>query len=258
MAMVALKYRTDDNAQWGAGLGRDLQPAEIDQNFYDVEQRLETVEQNPVLPNEIDSIGVDGNRMTITMADHTVLGPYILPQAAFRFTGVFQPNHTYRLYDFLVANDGLYLVLHDLTSGGSFVFGADAQGPFYQFVMPFPNSYDIAFFFPGSPGLGIVDGGAMFAFRASARTPFYLPAGLPDSSAGLAVAPTAALSCAIYQDATEIGALAFAPGATAGTFTFDNPIQFNGGNTLRVMRPVALDDTALDLSVLFAGVKGTL
>ena len=26
--MVALKYRTDDNAQWGAGLGRDLQPEE--------------------------------------------------------------------------------------------------------------------------------------------------------------------------------------------------------------------------------------
>ena len=190
--MVALKYRTDDNAQWGAGLGRDLQPEEIDQNFYDVEQRLEAVEQNPVLPNEIESISVDGNRMTITMADHTVFGPYILPQAAFRFTGAFQPNHDYRLYDFLVANDGLYLVLHDFTSGDAFVFGADAQGPFYQFILPFPSNYDIGFFFPGPPGLGIVDGAAMFAFRASARTPFYLPAGLPDSSAGLAVAPTAA------------------------------------------------------------------
>ena len=29
-------------------------PEEIDQNFYDVEQRLEAVEQNPVLPNEIE------------------------------------------------------------------------------------------------------------------------------------------------------------------------------------------------------------
>ena len=235
--MVALKYRTDDNAQWGAGLGRDLQPQEIDQNFYDVEQRLAAVEQNPALPNEIESISVDGNRMTITMADHTVFGPYILPQAAFRFTGAFQPNHNYRLYDFLVANDGLYLVLHDFTSGDAFVFGADAQGPFYQFVMPFPSNYDIAFFFPGPPGLGLADGAAMFAFRASARTPFYLPAGLSQSSAGLAVAPTAALSCAIYRDATQIGTLNFAPGSTAGTFTFDQAIQFNAGNTLRVMRP---------------------
>jgi hypothetical protein len=98
----------------------------------------------------------------------------------------------------------------------------------------------------------------MFAFRASARTPFYLPAGLPDSSAGLAAAPTAALSCAIYQDATQIGTLDFAPGSTASTFTFDQPIQFNAGNTLRVMRPAALDDSALDLSILFAAVKGTL
>src|SRR5665213_460802 len=256
--MVSLKYRTDDNAQWGAGLGRDLQPGEVDQNFYDVEQRLEAVEQNPVLPNEIESISVDGNRMMITMADHTVFGPLILPQAAFRFTGVFAPNHNYRLYDFLVANDGLYLVLHDFTSGGSFVFGADAQGPFYQLVMPFPSGYDIGFFFPGAPGFGIAEGAAMFAFRTSARTPFYLPAGLNDSSVGLAIAPTAALSCAIYQDATQIGTLDFAASSTAGTFAFDQAIQFNAGNTLRVMRPVALDDTALDLSVLFAGVKGTL
>ena len=256
--MVALKYRTDDNAQWGAGLGRDLQPGEVDQNFYDVEKRLEAVEQNPVLPNEIESISVDGNRMTITMVDHTVFGPYILPQAALRFTGVFQPNHNYRLYDFLVANDGLYLVLHDFTSGDDFVFGADVQGPFYQFIMPFPSGYDIGFFFPGTPGFGIADGAAMFAFRTSSRTPFYLPADLNDSSVGLAIAPTAALSCAIYQDATQIGTLDFAAGSTAGTFAFDQSIQFNAGNTLRVMRPVALDDTALDLSVLFAGVKGTL
>ena len=256
--MVALKYRTDDNSQWGAGLGRDLNPEEIDQNFYDVETRLEAVEQNPVLPNEIEAISVDGNRMTITMADHTTFGPYTLPQAAFRFTGAFQPNHDYKLYDFLVANDGLYLVLHDFTSGDTFVFGADAQGPFYQFVMPFPSNYDIAFFFPGPPGLGLVDGAAMFAFRASARTPFYLPAGLSQSSAGLAAAPTAVLSCAIYKDATPIGTLDFAPGSTAGTFTFDQLIQFNAGNTLRVMRPAALDDTALDLSILFAAVKGTL
>ncbi len=256
--MVALKYRTDDNAQWGAGLGRDLQPEEVDQNFYDVETAAGGGRAKSGAAQRDRVRSVDGNRMTITMADHTVFGPLILPQAAFRFTGAFQPNHDYRLYDFLVANDGLYLVLHDFTSGGSFVFGADAQGPFYQFVMPFPSDYDIAFFFPGTPGLGVVDGAAIFAFRASGRTPFYLPAGLPDSSAGLAVAPAAALSFAIYQDATQIGTLDFAAGSTAGTFTFGEAVQFNAGNTLRVMRPAALDDTALDLSVLFAAVKGTL
>jgi len=192
------------------------------------------------------------------MADHTVFGPYILPQAAFRFTGAFQPNHNYRLYDFLVANDGLYIVLHDFTSGDAFVFGADAQGPFYQLVMPFPANYDIAFFFPGQPGFGIADGATMFALRASARTPFYLPAGLASSSAGLAVAPSAALSFPIYQDATQIGTLDFAPGSVVGAFTFNEAIQFNASNTLRVLRPAALDDTARDLSILFAAVNGTL
>ncbi|MEJ2378809.1 MAG: hypothetical protein P8Y71_26640 [Pseudolabrys sp.] len=72
------------------------------------------------------------------------------------------------------------------------------------------------------------------------------------------MAPTAAMSCAIYQDAAQIGTLDLAPGSTAGIFTFDQATQFNAGNPLRVMRPAQIDDTALDLSVIFAGVKGTL
>jgi hypothetical protein len=255
--MVALKYRTHDDAQWGAGLGRDLQPEEIDQNFYDVEQRLEAVEQNPVLPNEIQSISVDGNRMTITMADHTVFGPYALPQAAFRFTGAFQPTHDYKKYDFLIANSGLYMVLHNFTSGASFVFGSDADGPFYQFIMPFPDFYDIGFFFPGKPGTGIAAGATMFAFRTTARTPFYLPATLPDSSAGLVVAPAAALSFPIYRDATAIGSIDFALGSAIGSFTFAADIAFTDGDVLRVLAPSAIDAAATDLTVVFAAVKGT-
>ena len=256
--MVALKYRTDDPAQWGAGLGRDLQPQEIDQNFYDIETRLEAVETNPALPNEIASITVSGNQMSITMDDHTVFGPYTLPEAALRFTDAFQPNHDYKRYDLLIANDGLYLVLHDFTSGPTFVFGADAEGPWYRFVMPFPTSYDIGFFFPGQPGYGITAGAAMFVFRATARTPFYLPADATDSEAGLAVAPAADLSFPIYKGLTPIGSLDFAAGSTTGAFTLATATQFNAGDMLRVLRPAAYDAAARDLSVVFAAVKGTL
>ena len=178
--MAALKYRTDDGGQWGTGLGRDLNPEEIDQNFYDVETRLDAVETNPAMPAEIDAISVEGNQLTITLSDNTVFGPYALPQAAFRFTGAFQPTHDYKKYDFLTANSGLYMVLHNFTSGASFVFGSDADGPFYQFIMPFPDFYDIGFFFPGKPGTGIAAGATMLAFRTTARTPFYLPAALPE------------------------------------------------------------------------------
>jgi hypothetical protein len=254
--MVALNYRTDDPAQWGSGLGRDLEADEIDQNFYDLETRLEAVETNPALPAEIASISVEGNQLTITMSDSTVFGPYSLPQAAFRFTGAFQATHDYKKYDFLTANSGLYMVLHNFTSGTSFVFGSDAEGPFYQLIMPFPDFYDIGFFFPGKPGTGIIAGQTMLAFRTTARTPFYLPTDLPDSSGGLSVAPAAALSFPIYQDATAIGALDFALGSTTGTFTFAADVAFSDGDVLRVLAPTGIDANATDLTIVFAAVKG--
>ena len=169
-------YRTA--GAWGSGLGRDVLPAEVDGNFYDLDSRVGALESDPPLPAEIASIGVVGNQMTITMSNATLFGPYMLPQAAFNFTGSFQPNHAYKRYDFLIENSGLYMVLHDFTSGAGFVFGADAQGPWYQYVMPFPTNYDIGFFFPGPPGYAIADGAAMFTLRTSSRTPFFLPADL--------------------------------------------------------------------------------
>ena len=190
------------------------------------------------------------------MADHTVFGPLILPQAAFRFTGAFQPNHDYRLYDFLVANDGLYLVLHDFTSGDTFVFGADAQGPFYQFICRSRATTTSPSFSRVRPAWRRQRRGDVRVPRIGAHTVLFA-AGLPT----LRWARRRADRCPVlhdYQDATQIGTLDFAPGGTAGTFTLDEAIQFNARDTLRVMRPVALDDTALDLSILFAAAKGTL
>lgn len=249
-------YRTA--GAWGAGLGRDLLPAEVDGNFNDLDGRVQALEGNPPLPAEINSVDITGNQMTITMSNQAVFGPYTLPQAAFNFTGAFQPNHNYKRYDFLVANSGLYMVLHDFTSSAGFVFGADAQGPWYQYVLPFPTNYDIGFFFPGPPGYGIADGAAMFALRTSVRTPFFLPAALDGSTAGLLAAPAADLALPIYRDATQIGTLNFTAGSTVGTFDFPDVQQFTSPNALRVLRPAALDNTAFDLSVLFAGTKGTV
>ena len=249
-------YRTA--GAWGAGLGRDLLAAEVDGNFHDLDGRVQALEGNPPLPAEIDTIDVTGNQMTITMSNQTVFGPYTLPQAAFNFTGEFQPNHDYKRYDFLVANSGLYMVLHDFTSGAGFAFGADAQGPWYQYVLPFPTNYDIGFFFPGPPGYGIADGAALFTLRTSSRTPFYLPADLNGSTAGLLAAPAADLALPIYKNVTQIGVLDFAAGSTVGTFDFPDAQQFTSPNALRVLRPAALDASAFDLSVLFAGVKGVI
>ena len=62
----------------------------------------------------------------------------------------------------------------------------------------------------------------------------------------------------IYKDATQIGSLNFDGGSTVGAFDFPDAQQFTSPNALRVLRPAALDASAFEFSVLFAGTKGTL
>lgn len=64
--------------------GSNLTPTEVDGNFTDLDGRLTDLEENPPEAVGISNITVSGTQMTIYLADATVLGPYTLPQAAFR------------------------------------------------------------------------------------------------------------------------------------------------------------------------------
>lgn len=255
---MSLKFRTRDDVRWGAGKGANLTPVEVDENFWDLLQRLQAVEENPAQPVQIGNITVSGNRMTITLSDGvTSFGPFTLPQAAFRFTGAYEGGHDYGVFDFFTANDGLYLVLVEHSSDPAFDPDARIAGlALYQFVLPFPNLYDIGFFFPGTPGAGIDADAAMFTLIANRK--FYLPEDLTGSTASLDTAATAALSFSIRKNATEIGTIAVAAGATAATFAFPVGVQFDAGDRLRVLRPSGLDATAKDFSVNFAARKGVI
>lgn len=255
---MSLKFRTRDDSRWGAGKSANLNPVEVDENFWDLLQRLQAVEENPAQPLQIGNIAVSGNRMTITLSDGvTSFGPFTLPQAAFRFTGSYQASHDYSAFDFLTANDGLYLVLIEHTSDADFDPDAQVAGQaLYQFILPFPNLYDIGFFFPGTPGAGIAGGAAMFTLIANRK--FYLPQGLAGSAACLETAATSALTFSIRKNATEIGTMSVAAGATAATFTFGSAVQFDGGDRLRVLRPSSLDATASDFSINFAARQGAI
>jgi hypothetical protein len=193
--------------------------------------------------------------MTFHMTDYSVIGPFTLPQAAFAFTGDFQAFHDYKLYDFLTARDGLYLVLEPFTSGAEFVFG-----PNLQLIMPFPKVFDIGFFFPGKPGRGIeiddYEAQAMFTFRCLRE--FYLPADLTDTVGGLLFEATGDLEYPIMKNLDQIGTINIAAGADTATFTFADDVQFEINDTLRVLRMATFDDTAKDLSVTFKGVLGTI
>lgn len=79
-------YRTAGpwGAGTGAGVGGNLTPEQVDQNFWGHEQRIKSMEDNPPEPVNISNITVSGTQMTIYLEDSTAFGPFTLPQAAFR------------------------------------------------------------------------------------------------------------------------------------------------------------------------------
>lgn len=84
MHTSGLIFRTTDVTRWGAGKGADLTPAEVDLNFYDLDERVVTIELNPPTPIEISEITVTGSSMTVHMADSSTFGPFTLPTAPAR------------------------------------------------------------------------------------------------------------------------------------------------------------------------------
>lgn len=76
---VSITYRTAGG--WGAGQGSNLSPAQVDDNFYSIQQWIDAFEADPTPPNGIANITQDGSQITIYLDDSTALGPFTLPSA---------------------------------------------------------------------------------------------------------------------------------------------------------------------------------
>jgi hypothetical protein len=135
-------YRTNDGAKWGSGKGSDLTPAEVDINFWDIIQRLITLEALPDAAAGIDHFTVSGTQFTVVMTDTTTRGPYDLPQLDFTDQGVWQASTPYSVNDTFTINGGLYRVLFAHTSGLTFDAGAnDGSGhDYYKLWIQTPGS----------------------------------------------------------------------------------------------------------------------
>ena len=133
---MTVNFRT--SGAWGAGLGRNLTPAEVDGNFYDLKLRVEEIEDNPPAAIGISNITSNGSQLMVYLEDGTSFGPFSLPIAAFRSRGNWAASIAYFANDFVVAAGyGVYLVLTDHTSGSTFnenLQGAD--GDVYQLLSP--------------------------------------------------------------------------------------------------------------------------
>jgi hypothetical protein len=133
-------YRTA--GAWGPGTGANLTAAQVDGNFYDVAQRVRTLELNPPAPVEITSFVATGDQLYIHMSDGSVKGPLTLPAVRWFFRGVWTPNTNYSRDNVVTAPDNaVYLVTFAHVSALTFEPGAnDGQGHnYYSLVLRVPG-----------------------------------------------------------------------------------------------------------------------
>ena len=255
--MVDITFRTDD-VDWGTGKGSNLTAPEIDRNFFNLKDAVETMAASPTQPLQIHDIEVVGNQMTIVLSDMTTtFGPYTLPTAAFNWTngdngGAWLPEHEYKAFDLFTALQGMYMVLQDHESGPTFDPDAsNLAGKLYQLIFPYPTGYDFGCFFPNKIGVGIASNRPIFA--TIARRKFIIPSGASGSLARLGSGPASSLVLPIHKNDTEIGSINFEASGTTGTFTFTTSQTFEIGDIFKIIRQEEMDDDAEDLMVTMAG-----
>ena len=258
--MDGIDYKTTDMAKWGvgsgSGTGGNLTPSQGDNNFWNLYTRLKDLEDNPPESINITGMTVIGSQWQVNMSDGSHFGPFTLPIAAFELKGDWVNAMTYYELDIISAPGfGLYLVRLDHTTPAlPATFDPDATDDddhalYLKLFGEDAYIYDIGFFFPGRPGIGIEDGAAI-AGHALVRV-VTAPANLPGSIAKLKVAPASDLSFPIEHDDVEVGSVDFEAGETNGTFTFPDEVDLPIDSVLTIMKPTALDVDARELKVTF-------
>ena len=135
-----MHFRTTENAKWGVGKGSNLTPAEVDENFWDLDQRTAALEESPPEPVGIQQITVTGNTFTIVLTDGSSRGPFALPAAKFNLVGEWAPHTPYVPNSFITEAGKTYLILYPHTSAAFFDPGAnDGAGHNYYGLLPFPE-----------------------------------------------------------------------------------------------------------------------
>jgi hypothetical protein len=135
---MTITYRTA--GAWGLGKGGNLTPGEVDGNFYELSQRIDSVGDG-LVPAEIDAITLVGNQLTFVLTDAREFGPYTIPRAAFRFVGSWAASTSYLGNDVIETGEGIFLVLQNHTSATTFDPAREISGqPVYQLMFREPRS----------------------------------------------------------------------------------------------------------------------
>ena len=252
---------------WGAGTGTPNSAAQVDGNFFDLDQRVVGLTGDLAEGKRIDHVTYTSGSMTFHYTDGTTQ-VIPLPVATFTYVGQWANSTPYVPGHLFTAANGFYQVLESHTSPPwPATFDPNAtdettdQNPLYQLWMPIRDvNYDAAIFVPGS----IQRAADELLFVGIANRTMQLYAGSEGAYAYLDVGndSTGAIDIivSIEKNRTEIGTITFAAGGeidTAGgqigEFNIPAAVEFAEGDTygLRVTQSDNAEPAGLSVTLPF-------
>lgn len=243
---------------WGTGTGAPNSAAQVDGNFYDLDQRVVNLVGDLDEGKRIDTVTYTSSSMTFHYTDGTT-DVIPLPVAEMEYAGTWMNSTPYTTSHLITAANGFYQVLQNHTTPALPApfdpHAVDGSGnPLYQLWMPLHDiNYDAAIFVPGP----IQRAADELLWQAVANRSMQLPSGDQRAYAWLDVANDAAGATAIIlsieKNGAEIGTITVAAGDQEGAFNIPAQTDFAEGDlyALRVTQSDNPDPAGLSVTLPF-------
>ena len=249
---------------WGAGTGTPNSAAQVDGNFYDVDQRIVDLVADLAVGKRIDTVSYTSSSMTFHFTDgssQVIPLPVYIPE----YVGSWTNSTPYQRGMMLTGGNGLYQVLEDHTTPpapAKFDPNADdgstAHDRLYQLWMPLHDvNYDAAIFVPGS----IQRAAGELLFQGIANRAMQLASGDEFAYAYLEVGVAAGtdIILAIENNGVGIGSITFtvggidSDGGQQGEFNIPTLTDFadNDRYALRVTQSANAAPSGLSVTLPF-------
>jgi hypothetical protein len=252
---------------WGGGTGTPNTAAQVDGNFFDLDQRVVALNADLAEGKRIDTVTYTGNSMTFHFTDATSqIIP--LPVATLQYIGDWVNDRPYLVGDLFTADNGFYQVLEPHTSppwpapfDPNATDGSTDNNPLYSLWIPIQDiNYDAAIFVPGS----IQRAADELLFVGIANRNMRLDAGNERAYAYLDVGNDSTgatdIIISIEWNRTEVGTITFAAGGEidtaggqVGEFNIPTAVGFAEGSTygLRVTQSDNAEPAGLSVTLPF-------
>lgn len=159
-----MHFKNTDLTRWGVGEGR-LPSLSVDRNFWDLDQRIDALENPASDPKAITSVTSTDGTFTVHYNDASTDGPFALPFPTFTVLGPWTPLTLYSQPGSFVTFGGkTYLIEYPHTSAATFDAGAnDGLGHDFYSLVPFPDLPLIEWLEDGYPAGLAVDAFKLFS-----------------------------------------------------------------------------------------------